>query len=267
MCELFCLSSRSPTAATFSLDAFARHGSPEGGGIDGWGLAFYDGCDLRLYREPEPAADSAWLAFIARVRRPSRLVLSHIRRATQGAVSLANTQPFVRELGGRMHAFAHNGRLSGIEERHRGEWRRFRPIGETDSEIAFCILLQRLAPLWSEGVVPPIEHRLGVFTRFAADMRRLGPANFLYADGDALFAHGDRRKQADGGIVPPGLWLLHRHCAVDRDALPQAGVTIAGQPQNLTLLASVPLTAEPWVPLVEGEVIVVKDSSVLSRER
>lgn len=31
------------------------------------------------------------------------LALSHIRRATLGTVTLANTQPFVRELAGRTH--------------------------------------------------------------------------------------------------------------------------------------------------------------------
>jgi predicted glutamine amidotransferase len=266
MCELFCLSSRVPTVATFSLERFAAHGVAAEAGVDGWGLAFYEGRDLRLYREPEPASNSPWLAFIARARLPSRLILSHIRRATRGAISLANTQPFVRELGGRRHAFAHNGDLAGIAERHAGEWRHFQPVGESDSEIAFCLLLQRLWPLWSAGVVPPIERRIEVFARFAAQMRRLGPANFLYADGDALFAHGDRRKQKDGTIAPPGLWRLERRCAADPDALPQAGIALEGRPQELVLLASVPLTDEPWVPLAAGEVIVVREGALLARD-
>lgn len=121
MCELFCLSSSLPTIASFSLRAFAQHGNPAGGAIDGWGLAFHDGRDVRLYKEPEPAGESAWLAFIEQRRLPSRLVLSHIRHATRGGNSLANTQPFVRELGGRMHVFAHNGRLDGVEKRYAKE--------------------------------------------------------------------------------------------------------------------------------------------------
>jgi glutamine amidotransferase len=52
MCELFCLSSRLPTAATFSLHRFAARSGQDGHTVDGWGLAFYDGRDLRLYREP-----------------------------------------------------------------------------------------------------------------------------------------------------------------------------------------------------------------------
>jgi glutamine amidotransferase len=264
VCELFCLSSRLPTRTTFSLERFAQRGGV-GGPIDGWGIAFHEGHDVRLYKEPEPAADSAWLRFIQHRRLSSRLVLSHIRRATRGEVSLANTQPFVRELGGRVHVFAHNGRLDGIEDHAVGP-RRFATVGDTDSELAFCILLERLSPLWSGGRVPSLEERRTVVARFAADMRRLGPANFLYTDGEALFAHGHRRIQQNGTIAPPGLWHLSRECSVDMDALAQVGVTIETdrQLQQITLLASVPLTNEPWRPLNEGELLVVANGRVLA---
>jgi len=261
MCELFCLSSRRSTVVSFSLEAFARRGGRDGRNVDGWGLAYYDDRDVRLYREPEPAGDSAWLSFVEQHRVASTLVLSHIRHATRGRVSLANTQPFARELGGRSHVFAHNGRLNDIESRHAGEWDRFQPIGETDSEIAFCILLERLSELWRGGVEPSLDARRVVVERFATDMRQLGPANFIYADGSTLFAHAHRRLQADNVIAPPGLWQLQRSCRVDDDALPEAGVAIeSGQhDQEVTLLASVPLTAEPWRPLAEGEVLILQN--------
>ena len=112
MCELFCLSSRLPTVVSFSLEAFARRGGSDSRNLDGWGLAYYDDRDVRLYREPEPAGDSAWLSFVERRRVASTLVLSHLRHATRGRLSLANTQPFARELGGRLHVFAHNADLT-----------------------------------------------------------------------------------------------------------------------------------------------------------
>ena len=264
MCELFSLSSCLPTRATFSLSSFASHGASGGTAIDGWGIAFHDGRDVRLYKEPEPAGDSVWLAFIERQRVASSLILSHIRHATTGAISLANTQPFVREFGGRMHLFAHNGRLDGVGAGFSRKQRRFQPVGETDSEAAFCILAERLAPLWTTGAMPAINCRSEIIARFAAELRELGPANFLYCDGDALFAHGHRRVQADQTIAPPGLWLLQRRCAVDFDGLPQSGITIetSGEGQSIVLLASVPLTDEEWRPLSEGEMIVVKDGHI-----
>jgi glutamine amidotransferase len=267
MCELFCLSSRLPTRTTFSLRAFASHGARGRTSVDGWGIAAYDtdGADVRLYKEPEPAADSAWLAFIEGRRLASRLLVSHIRHAIRGGVSFVNTQPFARELGGRRHVFAHNGMLDGIIERHQDAPLRFRPIGATDSELAFCLLLERLEALWRAASLPALADRFDIVARFAADMREYGPANFLYTDGDVLFAHGHRRMQADRTIAPPGLWSLHRHCAVDADGLPQAGVRVetpdAGQ--KIVLLASVPLSSEAWRPLAEGEVIAVKDGDVM----
>jgi predicted glutamine amidotransferase len=270
MCELFCLSSRLATRTTFSLCTFASHGAAGAAGgvaVDGWGVALYDGADVRLYKEPEPAGDSAWLKFVEGRRLASRLLLSHIRHATTGAVSFANTQPFVRELGGRRHVFAHNGKLDGIADCFGAAALRFHPVGATDSEMAFCLLLERLVPLWRGPAVPALGDRLDVVARFAAEMRAFGPANFLYADGDALFAHGHRRMQANGTIAPPGLWLLARECAVDADGLMQAGVRVeaGGDGQKIVLLASVPLSGEGWRPLAEGEVIVVKDGRIVGR--
>ncbi len=142
---------------------------------------------------------------------PTRLLVSHIRRATQGGNSLANTQPFVRELGGRTHLFAHNGDLEEVVTRAADPAHRFHPVGQTDSESAFCLLLERLAPLWHRRV-PPLGLRLEAIASFAAEMRPLGTFNFLYSDGEFVFGHGHRRRQADG-TVGPGLWFRHRHRA------------------------------------------------------
>jgi glutamine amidotransferase len=265
MCELFAMSSRLPTTIGLSMGRLASRGSPGGHLADGWGVACYDGRDARVLREPEPAADSPWLRFIEGRRLRGHIALAHIRHATQGGVALANTQPFARELGGRMHIFAHNGMLPGIEQILGADCRRFRPVGATDSEVAFCALLERLAPLWAEGA-PSIGARIATVTAFAATLRPIGPANFIYADGELLFAHGHRRTQADGRIAPPGLTMLRRSCAVDRDTLPEAGVAVEPEagPQTLCLFASVPLSDEPWRPLDEGEIVVVRDGDVVA---
>jgi len=259
VCELFCLSSRQPTVATITLRRFAERGGLDPRLIDGWGLALFDGSDLRLYREPEAARDSVWLQFIQSRRIATRLLISHIRHATQGSVTLANTQPFTREIAGRMHCFAHNGHLESIGLQYAEELRHYHPVGDSDSELAACVLFERIARLWTTRDPPALGERLQIVVRFAAEMREQGPASFLYCDGVALFAHGHRRRQINGVIAPPGLWQLRRSCGIDRDALLAGGVRVetGEHPQELTLLASVPLTDEGWEPLREGEVIVV----------
>jgi glutamine amidotransferase len=263
MCELFGFSSRLPTVVSFSLARFAERGGLGGKTLDGWGLAYYDGHDLRLYREPEPARDSAWLAFIQVRQIPGSLVISHIRHATRGEVSLANTQPFVREIRGRMHCFAHNGKLPAIDQAAAFKCGYFVPVGDTDSELAACALFARMAALWRAGATPAPGERLAVVQQFAEELRELGPANFLYSDGELLFGHGHRRTQSDGSITPPGLWLLRRQCAVDPAALSMSGIHIgtADGQQEVTLLASVPLTDEPWRALREGEVVVIRNGA------
>jgi predicted glutamine amidotransferase len=273
MCELFCLSSRRPTRTTFSLSHFAAHGTPNTRNIDGWGVAFHDGRDARLYKEPEPAGDSPLLGFIERHLHPTHLLISHIRRATVGGNSLANTQPFVRELGGRVHLFAHNGGFDGIDDLFVRSVHRFRPVGDTDSERGFCLLLDRLVKIW-EGAVPSLDARLAVVEAFAAEMRPLGIANFLYSDGEFVFGHGHRRTQADGIVRPPALWVRHRqrHGAHHLAEPASSGVPIhheehtADDAQEMALLASVPVTAGHWSPLAEGEIVVVSAGKLIERE-
>jgi glutamine amidotransferase len=260
MCELFGFSSRLPTTASFSLHRLAARGFAPQLNVDGWGLAFQDGRDARLYKEPEPAGDSAWLSFILEREIECALAISHIRHASQGALTHANTQPFQRELAGRTHVFAHNGDLRGLpalEQRHAD---RFWPIGETDSERAFCILLQRLAPLWDAARPPSIAARRAVFETFAAEMRQHGEANFLYSDGDLLFGHGHRRLDAAGHPTAPGLWCVEETSPLHKDALAAQGVALGPHKvgQSISMLASVPLTDEAWRPLAEGKVVVLR---------
>ena len=262
MCELFAMSALFPTTVRLSLDELARHGGGSGPHRDGWGVAFTQEGDALVVREPGAANDSACLAFLQRQEIRSPLVIAHIRRATQGSPLLRNTQPFTRELGGRVHVFAHNGMLPGIETDARFSNRRFRRIGDTDSEHAFCALLDRLAPAWGVAT-PSLDSRLVEVAAFAEELCELGPANFLYYDGDALFAHGHRRRSATGEIRPPGLYVLCRSCAGSADGVPLSGVALgpAGS-QQVALLASVPLSSEPWVPLREGEIVVLREGRV-----
>lgn len=265
MCELLAMSSRQPTRLTFSLQALAERSGPGQSTRDGWGAAFYQGPDAALFREPTPASDSPLVRLLETQSPATHLAISHIRHATRGAISLANTQPFVRERGGRAHVFAHNGHLPGIGQDARFALKHFHPVGETDSEQAFCVLMDRLHALWQPGTPPPLDARLAVVTAFAAELRELGPANFLYADGEVLFAHGHRRIQDSGRIEPPGLFLLARHCHDEGAPLQAQGICVGCGYQQVVLLASVPLSRESWRPLAEGETVAVAAGRLVAR--
>ena len=143
----------------------------------------------------------------------------------------------------------------------------FTPVGDTDSEFAFCCLLERLGKLWdqSTGEAPSVDSRLEIVADFAAWLRPLGPFNFVYSDGDALFVHSHRRTQSDGEVRPPGLHLLARSCNEQAVDLSQSGIMLAPLAQELALVASVPLTDEPWEAIGEGEVIALTQGMVWAR--
>jgi glutamine amidotransferase len=244
------MSARLPTSIHTSLGELARHGGGTGPHRDGWGVAYMHEGDAFVAREPHAAHASELLSFLQHRDPRSGLVIAHVRRATQGERTLRNTQPFERELGGRVHLFAHNGMLPGIERDRRFRARWSRPVGDTDSEHAFCALIDRMRPLWDAGV-PSLQDRLEELTAFAAELRTLGPANFLYSDGDAIFAHAHRRRTDHGSIEPPGLHVLCRRCVEATD-------------QEVALVASVPLTSESWRPLAEGELVVLQAGRMIA---
>lgn len=270
MCELFAMSSRFPTSVGFSLEALARRGGHDGPHKDGWGVAYFEEHDVFLLRESSPAAESGLVRFMEANGPPSKLVLSHIRLATQGEPALRNTQPFQREMAGRAHVFAHNGDLENVRDLHRLESDRFVPVGDTDSEHAFCCLMHGLIPLWhaSADMVPSVESRLEVIAEFAASLRPLGSFNFVYADGDTLFVHAHRRRQDDGETRPPGLHLLVRSSEQKAIDLSESGIMLSPFAQQMALVASVPLTDdEPWETIDEGDIIALKQGRIHARRR
>ena len=136
MCELFAMSSRLPATVSLSLAEFARHGGLTDKHKDGWGVAWYDDGDALLVREPSAAAESPSMRFVRQHELASRFVVSHIRHATMGAVALRNTQPFARELGGRLHLFVHNGMLDGIKNRYALDGRFFGKVHDDQVVLA-----------------------------------------------------------------------------------------------------------------------------------
>jgi len=265
MCELFSLSSLHPTNISFSLEEFADHGGHNGPHKDGWGVAYYEDLDLRLFREPCPASSSPCVKLLREHGLRSNIVISHIRMATQGDNALRNTQPFCRALGGRMHTFVHNGDLDGIDELpgfNTGDWR---PIGETDSEHAFCHLMHQLSVIWRQASPPSLGQRLEIIDNFAGRLRPLGPANFIYSDGEYLYAHGDKRTQPGrAGYHPPGLYWLARNCGLADETQALPGITLeqTRYDQQVVLVASVPLSVEPWQPFDEGQILVMKSGTI-----
>jgi predicted glutamine amidotransferase len=266
MCELLGMSACYPASITLSLNEFARHGGETGPHVDGWGVAFYEGPDANVIRESTSAAHSVLMSTLRGYRVTSETVIAHIRKASFGPVELRNTHPFRREIGDRVHTFAHNGDLNEIEKNlPLDQDQIIQPVGRTDSEHAFCVLMQRMAGLWkSAKCIPDLRSRKKIVSEFALQIGKLGSANFLYSDGELLFVHGHVRTQEDGTVRSPGLYSISVTCDYGFGQSELATLKLeSDRLQKVTLVSTYPLTDGNWQPLQAGELLVLKKGEVV----
>ncbi len=270
MCELFALSSSSATEVSFSLDEFSKHGGLTNHHRHGWGIAYYEQNSARIIKEASQASRSLCMDFIKEYKMQSRIIMSHIRYATQGVVKLANTQPFSRELAGKQHVFTHNGNLCNMVNNPRFQSKRFQSMGETDSEMAFCYLMHLMANIWDAPQSPSLEQRHNVFSYFAEEMRDLGLANFIYSDSEFVFIYSHKREvknkhNSDGITTLPGLYFLQRKCQIDVFDSTIKGLKMSKrQPQNVVLVSSVPLNNENWIAIEPQQSMVLKNGEIVA---
>ena len=229
MCELLAMSARYPTHVRQSLELFQPRGGQTGPHADGWGVAYFCGRAAALFKECGPAAGSRCFSVVAERDFHSDMVIAHIRRANPPEFGLAwaNTHPFEREVGGRSWVFAHNGKLPGVHRDPRFPLGRFHPLGDTDSEYVFCHMLDRLVEAGVDDRNDDQPHRLVETIRpIVAALAGLGELNFLMGNGRILLVHAHTKLS----------WLT-RTCAE------------SGCEQRVSLIATQPLTGEPWQPL------------------
>jgi glutamine amidotransferase len=155
-----------------------------------WGIAFFEsdgsnpGRGVRYFVDKEGAATSPIAQMLRSYPIKSHNVVAHVRKATVGEVSLQNSHPFVRELWGRYWVFAHNGDLKAYAPHLHGH---FKPVGTTDSEQAFCWLMQELAK--SHASLPSVAELSMTLRELVPQIARFGTFNFLLSNGQALWAH------------------------------------------------------------------------------
>jgi glutamine amidotransferase len=248
MCQLLGMNANTPTDVMFSFAGLATRASEH---KDGFGVAFFEDRGARLFVDHHSARDSAVAELVKRYPIKSRNVIAHIRKATQGQVALANTHPFMRELWGRYWVLAHNGDLKGFRPPLHGA---FRPVGDTDSEHAFCWLMQELAK--AHASVPSVAELTHTLAELLPQPARHGSFNLLLSNGQALWAHASTHLH----------WLQRRHpfgaaqladedVAVDFAALTQPS-------DRVVVVATQPLTTgEPWQAMAAGELRVFVDGA------
>ena len=244
MCELLGMSANVPTDICFSFTGLVQRGGGTGPHKDGWGITFYEGKGCRTFKDPLPSIDSPIASLVRDYPIKSHSVIAHIRQANRGIVSLENTHPFTRELWGRHWTYAHNGQLTGYQKLDSGN---YRPVGETDSEKAFCWILHKLATRYprTRGNWPAVFRYIATL---AAELQQMGVFNMLLSDGRYLMAY-----------CSTNLHWITRRAPFGKATLLDQDVEIDFQQQTtpndvVTVVATQPLTGnETWHKIAPGE--------------
>lgn len=254
MCQLLGMNANTPTDVMFSFAGLACRADEH---KDGFGIGFFEERGLRHFIDHHGARSSPVAELVKRYPIKSLNVVAHIRKATQGRVALENTHPFVRELWGRYWVFAHNGDLKDFAPRLHGA---FRPVGDTDSERAFCWLMQELDKAHAD--LPSIDELSHTLAELLPLPARHGTFNLLLSNGQALWAHGSTKLHSLERRHPFGAaTLADEDLTVDFAALTQPGDRVA-------IVATEPLTAgEPWSAFEPGELRVFVDGECRLQRR
>ena len=272
MCELLGISSSRRMNAQDLLHAFRRRGGETAENTDGWGMAFLRDDRFMLHKEPLPAAHSHEYVDLADSVQTD-LLIAHVRKARLPLVNtLANTHPFRHHCCGRDWVFAHNGLVpeaialarrdpqppctptgeTASAPQHtagrtseasraslsaRGP--RLVPIGETDSEHAFCHLLENISQHIHEPPASGLEPWFAALAALSGLIAAHGKFNFLISDGVYLIAYGHDRlhyREHGGGEKNEAVWIVTE-----------------------------PLTAEPWQVFETGELRVYRRGRLIGR--
>lgn len=273
MCRLFGFRSVIKSQVHRSLIAAENAlGRQSVGHPDGWGVAYYIDGAPHVTKSPSHALSDSLFHRVSGVVS-SETVLAHVRKATQGPMTVLNCHPFQY---GRW-VFAHNGDVP----RFQAAWRpallaevsphlaRF-ILGETDSEVLFFMFLSRLERQGRLDKPHVVEDVIEALALTAADARRICQPlgaderlllTMIVTDGTTMVAHQGGKEL---------YWSSHKTRCADRGSCSSLSAECEAPSQsgyvNHLIFTSEPLLGENvWNELSEGELIGVDWRMKMSR--
>ena len=271
-CQLLGMNCASPTQFAVSWPGFCDRGGKTDIHADGWGLAYYEGQGLRQFHDVEAASTSPLAQFLGQQQIKTCNMLAHIRYATAGETNLANVHPFAREMWGINWCFCHNGEVPLFKD-HPDRWigekegeRVYFPVGSTDSEAAFCALLNALRAQFPDTMpsLPVLYESLQKLCQEIVDYDEEGTIfNFLLSCGPhVLWVHSYPGRRP-GGQVWNGLHYTVRGASTnlcDEDVSIDVSLNAADSDDQVCIVATSPLTLdEEWIELKKGELILLDE--------
>ena len=258
MPNLLAMSFEGELAPSFTLRCLeAGHTLP-----DGWGLGYYPAGEpsAAILKEPAPAQGSmrSQLA-LAWEQVASSLFVLHIRHATWGTLSDANTQPFSRTWGRRDWLMAHAGSLDHRPQDIAGP---FEPVGSTDTEQLFCLLLNQCVARGWRNIA---EMDLDVVLGWIDEWNDIGGMTMCLSDGRDLLVHADRRGTPLwlGELAPPYTRVAFGDTDLEVDLTRRGAKSRKGVLVCTEELAGEHAGAVKWHQLSPGQLLIVREGAVI----
>ncbi len=227
---------------------------------DGWGIGYYPDTSAQIIKEPMQAGVSILSKFIQIYPGiVSKIIIGHVRKSSVGEVSHRNTHPFSRALEGKEYVFAHNGSLDGFHALHTG---RFKPIGLTDSEHAFSHLLHAME---CKGISSWSKTEFQWLNLVLREINAFGKFNCVFSDGEYLFCYHDMNDFNSYRIVQRK--NLFENAKLQDDEFDIHLFDENKHTQRGFIIATNPLTDEPWEKFLPGELMVFKNGDMIFSSR
>ncbi|WP_386694776.1 class II glutamine amidotransferase [Lonepinella sp. MS14435] len=253
MCQLLGMNCNTPTDIVFSFEGFRRRAGLTDSHSDGFGIAFFEGKGVRIFRDNRPAALSPIGDCVKQYNIKSLNVIAHIRKATQGSVDIENTHPFIREIWGENWVFAHNGNLHDLPDM---TGRFCQPIGSTDSEAAFCYMAEFLKNRFRRK---PAEQEIFAAVQEVTEfLSQHGTFNFILSNGEWMIGH-----------CATNLHYITRQAPFGKaQRIDDEGVIdfseYAKEGDKVTIITTFPLTKdEKWTKMLSGGFVFFKDGELI----
>lgn len=225
---------------------------------DGWGIGFYTGGIAQVIKSEKPVYLEYERFSSAVQTADSRLILAHIRRASNPRglprnelISPENSQPFAYE----NYLFGHNGTICIPDEVRRclGEWKRI-VKGVNDSEVYFWYIIKEM----ESGAT--FEEAIENFQRTLSGLWQKNHEkypdkdspyivlNVIFSDGERLYAYCkyDKKDEAARSL-----------CFKDQPA-PQMSYLL--EPTRLVVTSERTNREDRWRPLQSGQLLTGKVS-------
>lgn len=227
---------------------------------DGWGVAYYVDGTPHLMRSAHTAVSDRVFQRLSGVVA-SETVLAHVRKATQGSLSVLNCHPFQH---GRW-VFAHNGDIPSFSHNRPHLLSQVSPrlaryiLGETDSEVLFFLVLTQLLRYGSLGSQLSIGDVSAALSRAIRQVRETcdsasTPPSLLtciLTDGALMVAHNGGKELH---------YSTHKTRCADRKVCKNLTPACEAPSEdgfvNHLIFSSQPLSGENvWLAMDEGDIV------------